>query len=88
MQEHPTIEEILKYEEDLIDAVEHKVSDEDNPEKKAMLLKLEVLIKGRNVNAFVQLLQNHIVSKSILKRIQEIDDALDELSYESKSSLS
>lgn len=75
----PTFEEVLNYEEELLSTVEKRSSLERNPRAKELLLKLQVLLKGRAVRSFVELLAARKFSLSSLQKIQEIDDALDEL---------
>ena len=79
IQDIPTLEDVLKYEEDLIGAVEKQVDSAQSPNAKAILLRLQVLLKSRVVRTFVEHLNERKFSLSSMKKIQEIDDALDEL---------
>ena len=79
IQLQPTIDDILRYEETLIDGVEKEFDSNQNPKDKAILLKLQVLLKSRAVKTFVDHLKDRKFSLSSFKKIQEIDDALDEL---------
>ena len=78
-QRYPTIEDVLKYEEYLLDAVEKQVNAAVNPRAKVVLRRLQVLLKSRSVNFFIDLLSIKKFSLSYFQKIQEIDDALDEL---------
>lgn len=78
-QRYPTIGDVLKYEEYLLDAVEKRVDAEANPDAKIILLRLQVLLKSRSVKSFIDLLSIKKFSLSSFQKIQEIDDALDEL---------
>ena len=78
-QRYPTIEDLLKYEEHLLDAVEKQVDTEANPRVKIILRNLQVLLKSRSVKSFIDLLSIKKFSLSSFQKIQEIDDALDEL---------
>ena len=78
-QRYPTIEDVLKYEEFLLGEVERQLEAELNPDVKEILLHLKVLLKGRSVKSFVDLLYIKKFSLSSFQKIQEIDDALDEL---------
>lgn len=80
MLQYPlTIDSVLKYEEELIDSVERQIKLENNPEAKKVLLMLKTLLKGKAVKSFVDLLASRKFSLSSFHKIQEIDDALDEL---------
>ena len=78
-QKYPTIGDVLKYEEYLLDAVEKRVDAEANPGAKIILRRLQVLLKSRSVKSFIDLLSIKKFSLSAFQKIQEIDDALDEL---------
>ena len=78
-QRYPTIGDVLKYEEYLLDAVEKRVDAEANPGAKIILRRLQVLLKSRSVKSFIDLLSIKKFSLSSFQKIQEIDDALDEL---------
>ena len=78
-QRYPTIRDVLKYEEYLLDAVEKRVDAEANPDAKRILRRLQVLLKSRSVKSFIDLLSIKKFSLSSFQKIQEIDDALDEL---------
>ena len=78
-QRYPTIEDVLKYEEYLLDAVEKQVDAEVNPRAKISLQNLRVLLKSRSVKSFIDLMSIKKFSLSSFQKIQEIDDALDEL---------
>ena len=78
-QRYPTIGDVLKYEEYLLDAVEKRVDAEANPDAKIILRRLQVLLKSRSVKSFIDLLSIKKFSLSSFQKIQEIDDALDEL---------
>ena len=78
-QRYPTIEDVLQYEEYLLDAVEKQVAAEANPRAEIVLRNLLVLLKGRSIKSFLDLLSKKKFSLSAFKKIQEIDDALDEL---------
>ncbi len=79
VQRYPTIEDVLKYEEFLLGEVERQLEAELNPDVKAILLHLKVLLKSRSVKSFVDLLSIKKFSLTSFQKIQEIDDALDEL---------
>lgn len=78
-QRYPTIEDLLHYEEFLLDAVEKQVAVEENPRTKAILKTLQILLKSRAVKSFIDLLSQKKFSLSSFQKIQEIDDSLDEL---------
>ena len=78
-QRYPTIEDVLKYEEYLLDAVEKQVNAAVNPRAKVVLRRLQVLLKSRSVKFFIDLLSIKKFSLSYFQKIQELDDALDEL---------
>lgn len=78
-QRYPTIGDVLKYEEYLLEAVEKRVDAEANPGAKIILRRLQVLLKSRSVKSFIDLLSIKKFSLSSFQKIQEIDDALDEL---------
>ena len=78
-QRYPTIEDVLKYEEYLLAAVEIQVDAEANPRARIILRNLQVLLKSRSVKSFIDLLSIKKFSLSSFQKIQEIDDALDEL---------
>ena len=77
-QRYPTIEDVLKYEEYLLDSVEKQVDAEVNPRTKNTLRNLQVLLKSRCIKSFIDLLSIKKFSLSSFQKIQEIDDALDE----------
>lgn len=77
-QRYPTIEDVLKYEEYLLDSVEKQVDAEENPRTKNTLRNLQVLLKSRCIKSFIDLLSIKKFSLSSFQKIQEIDDALDE----------
>ena len=54
-QRYPTIGDVLKYEEYLLDAVEKRVDAEANPGAKIILRRLQVLLKSRSVKSFIDL---------------------------------
>ena len=56
-QRYPTIEDVLKYEEYLLDAVEKQVNAAVNPRAKVVLRRLQVLLKSRSVKFFIDLLK-------------------------------
>ena len=62
-----------------MDAVEKQVNAEANPSAKIILRRLQVLLKSRSVKSFIDLLSIKKFSLSSFQKIQEIDDALDEL---------
>lgn len=76
---YPTIEDVLKYEEELIEFVENQIDKENNPRTKELLLKLQVLLNSRVVQSFVNLLAVRKFSLSSLQKIKEMDGILDEL---------
>lgn len=76
---YPTIDDVLKYVEVLVDAVEKQLAANLDPKARTILLKLQVLLKADSVKTFVEQLHNRNFSASSFKKIQEIDDALDEL---------
>lgn len=76
---YPKIDDVLKYVEVLIDAVEKQLAANLDPKTKNALLKLQVLLKTDSVKTFVEQLHNREFSISSFKKIEEIDDALDEL---------
>ena len=78
-QRYPTIEDVLKYEEYLLAAVEKQVDAEANPRARIILRNLQVLLKSRSVKSFIDFLSIKKFSLSSFQKIQEIDDALDEL---------
>lgn len=79
LQRFPTIGDVLQYEEYLLDSVERQLDAEMNPRAKVILRRLQVLLKSRSVKSFIDLLSLKKFSLSAFKKIQEIDDALDEL---------
>ena len=79
VQGHPTIEGVLQYEEYLLDSVERQLDAEMNPRAKVILRQLQVLLRSRSVKSFIDLLSVKKFSLSAFNKIQEIDDALDEL---------
>jgi len=79
IQNTPTLEDILRYEELLIDAVEKHINSDNNPNSKNTLLKLQVLLKSRAVKTFVDQLGEKKFSLKSFRKIQEIDDTLDQL---------
>lgn len=78
-QRYPTIEDVLRYEEFLFGEVERQLDAELNHGAKMILLRLQVLLKSRSVKSFIDLLSIKKFSLSAFQKIQEIDDALDEL---------
>lgn len=76
---YPTIDDVLKYVEVLVDAVEKQLAANLDPKTKDILLKLQVLLKTNSVKTFVDQLHNRKFSISSFKKIEEIDDAIDEL---------
>ena len=62
----------MNYEEELLSIVEKQSSIEHNPRAKELLLKLQVLQKGRAVRSFVDLLVARKFSLLSLRKIQEI----------------
>lgn len=79
IQNYPTIDDVLKYVEILVDAVEKQLNTFLDPKAKTLLLKLQVLLKTKAVKTFTEQLHERKFSLSSFKKIQEIDDALDEL---------
>lgn len=79
IQNYPTIDDVLKYEEMLVDAVEKQLNTFLDPKAKTILLKLQVLLKTKAVKTFAEQLRERKFSLSSFKKIQEIDDALDKL---------
>lgn len=79
IQNKPTLEDILEYEELLIDAVEKHINIDNNPNSKDTLLILQGLLKSRAVKTFVDQLGEKKFSLKSFKKIQEIDDILDQL---------
>lgn len=79
VQGHPTIEGVLQYEEYLLDSVERQLDAEMNPRAKVILRQLQVLLRSRYVKSFIDLLSVKKFSLSAFNKIQEMDDALDEL---------
>ena len=77
-----TLENVLKYEEELIDAVEKLIDSVQNPDENDILLKLQVLLKSSALRTFVEYLNTKKFSLFSMKKIKEIDDALDELRVE------
>lgn len=75
-QRYPTL---LRYEEFLFGEVERQLDAELNHGAKMILLRLQVLLKSRSVKSFMDLLSIKKFSLSAFQKIQEIDDALDEL---------
>lgn len=75
----PTLDDVLKYEEILIDAVEKHIDYEQDQNVKTSLLKLQILLKSRAIKKFVDYINKRQFSLSCFKKIQEIDDAIDEL---------
>lgn len=75
-QRYPTL---LRYEEFLFGEVERQLDAELNHGAKMILLRLQVLLKSRSVKSFIDLLSIKKFSLSAFQKIQEIDDALDEL---------
>lgn len=78
-QNKPTIEEILKYEEFLIEAVLKQSKIEQDPKAKAVLLNLQVLLKSRAIKTFIDYLLIKRFSITAFKKVKEIDEALCEL---------
>lgn len=78
-QRYPTIEDVLRYEEFLFGEVERQLDAELNHGAKMILLRLQVLLKSRSVKSFIDLLSIKKFSLSAFQKIQEMDDALDEL---------
>lgn len=76
---YPTIDDVLKYVEVLVEAVEKQLAANLDPKTKNALLELQVLLKTDSVKTFVEQLHNRKFSISSFKKIEEIDDALDEL---------
>ena len=79
IQNKPTLEDLLEYEELLIDAVEKHINIDNNPNSKDTLLILQGLLKSRAVKTFVDQLGEKKFSLKSFKKIQEIDDILDQL---------
>ena len=64
-QKYPTVEDVLKYEDVLIDAVEKQVCAEPNPKSKAILLRLQAILKSRAVKSFIVLSIYYMSSNSL-----------------------
>lgn len=79
MSINPNIEEFLKYEEDLLAAVEKQIVVESNPRARVLLDCLQITLKSRAIKTFIDSLSARKFSLSSFHKIQEIDDALDEL---------
>lgn len=69
----------MKYEEFLVDAVLKQSKIEQDPKAKAVLLNLQILLKSRVIKTFIDYLQINQFCISAFKKVQGIDDALDEL---------
>ena len=82
-QNTPTLDDVLRYEEELIDAVEKHINSDNSLNDKDILLKLQVLLKSRSVKTFVDQLGEKKFSLASFKNIQEIDDTLDQLRVKS-----
>ena len=79
MSINPKIEELLKYEEDLLAAVDKQIVVESNPRARVLLDCLQITLKSRAIKTFIDSLSARKFSLSSFHKIQEIDDALDEL---------
>ena len=79
MSINPNIEGFLKYEEDLLAAVEKQIVVESNPRARVLLDCLQITLKSRAIKTFIDSLSARKFSLSSFHKIQEIDDALDEL---------
>ena len=79
MSINPNIEELLKYEEDLLAAVDKQIVVESNPRARVLLDCLQITLKSRAIKTFIDSLSARKFSLSSFHKIQEIDDALDEL---------
>lgn len=74
-----SIEDLLKYEEDLLDSVDKQIVVESNPRARILLASLQVALKSRAIKTFIDSLSARRFSLSSFHKIQELDDALDEL---------
>ena len=79
MSINPNIEEFLKYEEALLAAAEKQIVVESNPRARVLLDCLQITLKSRAIKTFIDSLSARKFSLSSFHKIQEIDDALDEL---------
>lgn len=79
MNNNPNIEDLLKYEEDLLDAVEKQIDVESNPRARILLDSLQIALKSRAIKTFIDSLSAMRFSLSSFHKILEIDDVLDEL---------
>lgn len=73
------IEDLLKYEEVLLDAVDKQIFVEINPGARILLASLQIALKGRAIKTFIDSLSARKFSLLFFHKIQEKDDALDEL---------
>ena len=76
---NPNIEDLSKYEEDLLEAVEKQIIVERNPRARVLLDYLQIALKSKAIKTFIDSLSARKFSLSSFHKIQEIDDALDEL---------
>ena len=83
IQNAPTLEDVLRYEEELIDAVGKHINSDNSLNDKDILLKLQVLLKSRSVKTFVDQLGEKKFSVTSFENIQKIDDILDQLRVKS-----
>ena len=83
IQNAPTLEDVLRYEEELIDAVGKHINSDNSLNDKDILLKLQVLLKSRSVKTFVDQLGEKKFSVTSFENIQNIDDILDQLRVKS-----
>ena len=76
----PTLEDFLRYIDNLAASVESLLGTELRPDIKAILLRLKTLLKSKAIN---KLLDDYISKRTIhiptLNKVKEIGDALDEL---------
>ena len=82
-QNIPTLDDVLRYEEELIDAVEKQINSDNSLNDKDILFKLQVLLKSRSVKTFVDQLGEKKFSVTSFENIQKIDDILDQLRVKS-----
>lgn len=71
-QNTPTLDDVLRYEEELIDAVEKHINSDNSLNDKDILLKLQVLLKNRSVKTFVDQLGEKKFSVTSFENIQKL----------------
>lgn len=74
-----SLSEIKKYMETLYDSFEKLLSSGQNPNDRDLLLQLRVMLKSDAVPVFIDNLTYHKLNLPAFRKVQEIDDALDEL---------